>query len=69
MDADVAPAHDVIVSECPGDEILRGEDVVARSPGYINWTIASRVGWRGAGRQTSLAIGGLQQQQQQQQRA
>lgn len=57
------PPHDVIVSECPGDELLRGEDVVARNPEYINWTIASRVGWRGTGRQVELAIGGLKQKQ------
>ncbi|MDZ5441843.1 hypothetical protein U2F26_03745 [Micromonospora sp. 4G57] len=63
MDVDVVHAHDVIVSECPGDEILPGGHVVARNPGYINWTIASRIAWRGTGRQTSLAIGGLEQQQ------
>jgi hypothetical protein len=33
MDVDVVPARgDVIVSERPGDEILRGEDVVAHNP-------------------------------------
>ncbi|MET8311432.1 hypothetical protein [Micromonospora sp. NPDC005173] len=63
MDVDVVPAHDLIVSECPGDEILRGRDVVARNPGYVNWTIASKIGWRGTGPQASLAVGGSEQRQ------
>jgi hypothetical protein len=44
VDVDVVPAHDVIVGECPRDEILSGRDVAARNPGFIDWTIASRVG-------------------------
>jgi hypothetical protein len=48
VDADAVPIHgDVIVSEGPGDEVLRGEDVVA----LTNWTIASREDWRGIDRQ------------------
>jgi hypothetical protein len=52
VDADVVPTHgDVIVSEGPGDEVLRGEDVVAHKPALTNWTIASREDWRGIDRQ------------------
>jgi len=37
VDADVVPAHgDVIVSEGSGDEVLRGEDVVAHKPVSAN---------------------------------
>jgi hypothetical protein len=37
VDPDVVPTHGVvIVSEGPGDEVLRGEDVVARKPVSTN---------------------------------
>ena len=37
VDPDVVPTHgDVIVSEGSGDEVLRGEDVVARKPVSTN---------------------------------
>jgi hypothetical protein len=53
-DPDVVPAHgDVIVSEGPGDEVLRGEDVAARKPASNNWTTASREDRRGSDRQAS----------------
>jgi hypothetical protein len=52
VDPEVVPAHgDVIVSEGPGDEVLRGEDVAARKPASNNWTAASREAWRGIDRQ------------------
>ncbi|GAB3328952.1 hypothetical protein GCM10027452_01050 [Micromonospora halotolerans] len=60
VDVDVVPTHDVSVSECPGDEILCGEDVAAPDPRYISWTIASRIGWRGIARQTAPATSGLE---------
>ena len=53
VDPDVVPTHgDVIVSEGPGDEVLRGEDVVAHKPASTNWTIP-REDWRGIDRQAS----------------
>ncbi|MBQ0906865.1 hypothetical protein, partial [Micromonospora sp. U21] len=58
---DVVPAPDVIVSECPGDEIPPGGDGVAHTTGYFDWTIASRIVWRDTGRQIpALATGGLE---------
>jgi hypothetical protein len=54
VDADVVPIHGgVIVSEGPGDEDLRGEDVVAHTPASTNWTIESSEDWRGIDRQAS----------------
>jgi hypothetical protein len=54
VDPDVVLPHgDVIVSEGPGDEVLRGEDVVAHESASVNWTITSRLDWRGIDRQVS----------------
>jgi hypothetical protein len=45
VDPDVVPAHgDVIVSEGSGDEVLRGEDVVARKPVSTNRSPPLRLG-------------------------
>ncbi|MEU4679035.1 hypothetical protein [Micromonospora sp. NPDC023737] len=59
MEVDVVPAHDVVVSECPGDEIPCGGNVIRHDPARINWTIASSIGWHGIGGQTSPTTGGL----------
>jgi hypothetical protein len=54
VDPDVVSTDgDVIVSERPGDEVLRGENLVAHKPASINWTIASKVDWRDIDRQAS----------------
>ena len=60
VDPGVVPAHgDVIVSEGPGDEVLRGEDVAVRKPASTNWTSASREDWHGIDRKPPPAISGL----------
>jgi hypothetical protein len=47
VDPDVVPTHgDVIVSEGSGDEVIRGEDVVAHKPG-VNQLPAPAEAWSG----------------------
>lgn len=62
LDADGTHPWDVIVSEGPGEEVLRGEDAVAHKPASINWTIASRETGVASIGKPPPAISGLAQQ-------